>query len=62
MSLQGCPILQLTVAQVEAVLSYCAMVRRLFEVGHPQQGGNNKAPNLCIYVWNGILFSPICGE
>ena len=37
MSLQGCPILQLTVAQVEAVLSYCAMVRRLFEVGHPNR-------------------------
>lgn len=37
MSLQECPILKLAPGQMEAVLSYCAMVRKLFEVEHPNK-------------------------
>lgn len=37
MALQECPILKLVPGQMEAILSYCTMVRRLFEVGHPNR-------------------------
>lgn len=37
MALQECPILKLTSEQLDAILSYCTMVRKLFEVEHPNK-------------------------
>lgn len=37
MALQECPILKLTSRQMEAISSYCTMVRKLFEVDHPNK-------------------------
>ena len=37
MALQECPILKLQQGQMDAMLTYCAMVRKLFKVHHPNK-------------------------
>ena len=55
MALQECPILKLQQGQMDAMLTYCAMVRKLFKVHHP-----NKVEVIKHLTW--ILFPQAHGK
>lgn len=56
MALQKCPILKLASGQMEAILSYCEMVRKLFEVEHPNKAEIIKHLTCAFFYGMGYYF------